>query len=249
MSSVIKLQDDIGGSIQGAPVGFGKKKTGKFVSYASLLKPMGDVMLSPMEELEKKKEEVLLFSEEVLTQARDEALKIKEDAYKEGLENGRQEGEAAGRKQFEEAIARVDNLLKEMQGQRAELNKKYEEDILPFVKVMVERLVNHEVSVNPLVIQSCLRKALEFVVENSVVKVHLHADDFNRVKEAGLEDPTLLEGKSRVQLIEDPVIAQGGCYLESDFGDVDATVDGFKESLFEAVDKAFLAALAEASPS
>jgi flagellar assembly protein FliH len=110
---------------------------------------------------------------------------------------------------------------------------------------MVDRLVNHEVSVNPRVIQACFREAMEFVVENSVVQVHLHSEDFHRIKEASLENPTMIAGKSRVELVDDPNISQGGCLLKTDFGEIDATLESCREKLYEAFDRAFLAALAE----
>ncbi|HSR37135.1 MAG TPA: FliH/SctL family protein, partial [Desulfurivibrionaceae bacterium] len=107
-----------------------------------------------------------------------------------------------------------------------------------------DRLVHHEISVNPLVIQACLQQAMTFVVENSLVKVHLHSDDLHRIKEISLENPALFEGKNRVQLVEDPAIGQGGCLLKTSFGEIDATIEGGKAKLYEAVEQAFLAALA-----
>lgn len=109
---------------------------------------------------------------------------------------------------------------------------------------MVDRLVYHEVSVNPLVIQACLKKAMEFVVENSTVQIHLHGDDFGRLKKASLENSRLIEGKNRIQLVEDPNIAVGGCFLKTDFGEIDATLENCKARLYGAVEQAFLAAMA-----
>jgi flagellar assembly protein FliH len=86
---------------------------------------------------------------------------------------------------------------------------------------------------------------MEFVVENSDVQVHLHTEDFNRIKEASMENPALLSGKGRVQLVDDPNISQGGCLLKTNFGEIDSTLEKCREKLYEAVDRAFLAALAE----
>ncbi|MDA8166101.1 MAG: FliH/SctL family protein, partial [Desulfobacteraceae bacterium] len=86
---------------------------------------------------------------------------------------------------------------------------------------------------------TCLREALQYVAENSRIKVHLHADDFERLREASLEDPSLLEGKNRLQLVEDPAVAAGGCFLETDFGEVDATLDRCREKLYAELDRIF----------
>ena len=110
---------------------------------------------------------------------------------------------------------------------------------------MVDRLVHQEVSTNSRVIQACLKRALSFVVEKSVAKVHLHPDDFIRIREASLANPTLLEGKNRIELIEDATISEGGCFLETDFGDIDATLEYGREKLFDAVEKVFRTSLTE----
>lgn len=250
MSKIIKWAQ--GGDYNIYSSGSSEALTGKtkkdFVSYLTLLQPLNtDILLSsgPLEELTAERERVKQEAEEIRKHAESEAAKIREDAYREAFEKGEKDGESAGREKYDEAIQRVEGLLREIQDQREGLNKEYEKDLLPLIKSMVDRLVNHEVSINPLVIQACLRKAMGFVVENSAVKVHLHPDDFNRIKEAGLEDPALLEGKSRVQLIEDPNITMGGCFLESDFGEIDASLDSYRERLYAAIDKEFLAALAE----
>lgn len=217
-----------------------------FVSYLTLLQPLNTdtIPSDPLEEIRVERERLEQDAEKIRKQAESEAEKIRQDAYREGFEKGEKDGDSAGRKKYDEAIQRVEGLLREIQNQREEVYKAYEKDLLPLIKSMVDRLVDHEVSINPLVIQACLRKAMGFVVENSAVKVHLHPEDFNRIKEAGLEDPALLEGKSRVQLIEDPDISMGGCFLESDFGEIDASMDSYRERLYAAIDKEFLAALA-----
>lgn len=184
-------------------------------------------------------------AEEIINNAKEAAVQIEQDAYQKGYAQGEKDGLAQGEKKFGEAIRNTEELLKKLQDQIAGLHKKHGQDLLVLIKAMVGRLVNHEVSVNPGVIQACLRKTMEFVVENSVVRIHLHSDDFNRLKEAGLENLALLDGKSKVQLVEDPNISMGGCLASSDFGEVDSTLENCREKLYEAVDRAFLASLAD----
>jgi flagellar assembly protein FliH len=74
--------------------------------------------------------------------------------------------------------------------------------------------------------------------------VHLHSDDFQHIKEITLEDPSLLQGARRFELIDDPAVNRGGCLLQTDFGEIDATLDTCRERLFALVDQAFQDALA-----
>lgn len=184
-------------------------------------------------------------AEKIRAEAREQAEAIKKEAFEKGFNEGKEQGQAAGHQEYGAMIDEFGHILQELHDQRRTVFHKYEEELLPLIKTMVDRLVNHEVSVNPRVIQACFRESMEFVVENSVVQVHLHSEDFHRIKEASLENPAMLAGKSRVQLVDDPNISQGGCLLKTDFGEIDGTLESCREKLYEAFDRAFLAALAE----
>ena len=86
---------------------------------------------------------------------------------------------------------------------------------------------------------------MEYVVENTTVKVSLNPEDFNRFKEVGLDSQSLLEGRNRIQLVEDPGISEGGCLLTTGFGEVDVTLEHRRTLLYDAIEQAFMAALAE----
>jgi flagellar assembly protein FliH len=180
----------------------------------------------------------------IIRQAGEQADKLKDEAYAEGLAKGEAEGKAAGLAQYEKQQEELAALFTALNGEREAVLKQHEEGMLSLITTMVDRLVYHEVSVNPLVIQACLKKAMEFVVENSTVQIHLHGDDFARLKKASLEDSRLIEGKNRIQLVEDPNIAVGGCFLKTDFGEIDATLENSKTRLYAAVEQAFHAAMA-----
>jgi flagellar assembly protein FliH len=217
-----------------------------FVSFESLVPGgrAGDDDADPLERLKNEQETVRRETEAMLARARAEKKAIEEDAYRQGLARGEEEGRRAAEKKFADRMAEAARLIGSLEQERARVNRRYEEDMLALIKTMVERLVGHEVSVNPLVIVSCLRRAMEYVVEDSVVKVHLQADDFQHIRERSLEDPTLLQGARRIELIEDPALSRGGCLLQTDFGEIDATLENCRERLFAIVERAFFEALA-----
>jgi len=204
-----------------------------------------EVSEDQVELLQEQEEELKKRGEEIIRTATEEATRIEEEAYQKGFAQGEEAGQAAGVKKFDDAVQRMEALFAALESQLKERNERYEEELLLLVKTMVDRLVQHEVSTNPRIIQACLKQALSFVIEKSVVKVHLHPDDFGRVREASLGNSSLLEGKKRIELLEDGSVSEGGCFLETDFGDVDATLEHGRERLYEAVDQAFRASFAE----
>ncbi len=239
MSKIIKLQQDR--VVQTAP----SLETDDFLSFEDFwqVKP-GSAEAKRLAKHRSPREIAMEEAVEIVRQAGDQAEKLKQEAYAEGKAAGEAEGKAAGLAQYEQRLQEFDALLAALDGEREAFLRQHQESMLALITTMVDRLVYHEVSVNPLAIQACLKKAMEFVVENSTVQIHLHGDDFARLKKASLEDSRLIEGKNRIQLVEDPNIAEGGCFLKTDFGEIDATLETCKARLYAAVEQAFLAAMA-----
>ena len=241
MSKVIKLQQDRAVPTQAGP----RLETEEFLSFEDFwqAKP-GSAEAKRLARHRSPQEVAMEEAAEMIRRAGAQAEKLKEEAYAEGLAKGEAAGKAAGLAQYEQRLQELAALLGALDGEREALLKQHEESILALITTMVDRLVYHEVSVNPLVIQACLKKAMEFVVENSTVAIHLHGDDCARLKKASLENSRLIEGKNRIQLVEDPNIAVGGCFLKTDFGEIDATLENSKARLYAAVEQAFFAAMA-----
>ena len=239
MSKVLKLQQNR--EVQAAP----SMDTEEFLSFEDFwqIKP-GGAEAKGLEKRKSPREIAMEEAAEILRQAGDQAETLRQEAYAEGFAKGEAEGKAAGLARYEQQREELAALLGALEGEREAVLRQHEESMLALITAMVDRLVYHEISVNPLVIQACLKKAMEFVVENSTVQIHLHGDDFARLKQASLEDSRLIEGKNRIQLVEDPNIAVGGCFLKTDFGEIDATLENSKTRLYAAVEQAFFAAMA-----
>ena len=239
MSKVLKLQQNR--KVQTAP----SMDTEEFLSFEDFwqVKP-GSAEAKRLEKHKSPREIAMEEAAEILRQAGDQAETLRQEAYAEGFAKGEAEGKAAGLAQYEQQREELAALLRALEGEREAVLRQHEESMLALITAMVDRLVSHEISVNPLVIQACLKNAMEFVVENSTVQIHLHGDDFARLKKASLEDSRLIEGKNRIQLVEDPNIAVGGCFLKTDFGEIDATLENSKTRLYGAVEQAFFAAMA-----
>ncbi|MFH7320332.1 FliH/SctL family protein [Desulfurivibrio sp. D14AmB] len=184
-------------------------------------------------------------AEKIVETAKAEAARLQEEAQRRGRAEGERQGRAEAEKEYAQRLGGLGKILKNLEGQRGAIIRRYREELLLLATTMTDRLVHHEISVNPAVIESCFRGAMEYVIENSLVKVHLNPDDFHHLKEAGLTDPALFGGKNRVQLVEDPAVAAGGCLLKSSFGEIDATLESCRDKLYQAVDLAFQAALAQ----
>ena len=244
MSRIIKMQKDRAAASRGnTDSGEGSD----FKSFDGMWRRTDDnsstAILDPQKFIKTEIEKARHEAQNLINEARKEAEGIKERAYQKSYAKGEEEGRKSGHAEYQSRIQAVERVLADFQGKSTSLGNNIQDDMFELVKAMVDRLVQHEVKTNPEVIRAALSKSMEFVVENSRVRISLHPDDFNTIKEAASEIPALLEGKNRIQLIEDPSIVMGGCLVSTDFGEVDATIDTMRENLFTAVEQAFRNAL------
>ncbi|MFP3984096.1 MAG: FliH/SctL family protein [Desulfurivibrionaceae bacterium] len=185
-------------------------------------------------------------TEEILRQAREERDRmlaeqeeLKQKAYEEGFASGREEGRRKGREEYSEKISLTADLINELAEARENLVGKYEAEILELIKVMVERLVQQEISQDKGALRNILKSALEYIVESSTVTVKLNRADIERLSADGEESGILAgEGRRSVELVEDEAISAGGCLIVTGSGEVDATLENRRDLLFASVDKA-----------
>jgi len=199
---------------------------------------LDNTILTPQDEIARQKEQAKAECEVMLRKAKEEKARIEKEAYDRGFAQGEQAGTAAGKKKFETVTQQFEELVRRMASHREQLHLRYERDLVALVKMICDRLLHHELATNPRVIEACLREALQFVADNAVVRVYLSPDDFNRLRETALDLGELFGGRKRIDLLEDATIAPGGCRLETDFGEVDATLESRREQLFARLDVA-----------
>lgn len=200
---------------------------------------------TPLEVAQAELERVQAETAAMVAAAKGEVEQIKQEAYDLGFAKGQEEGKLAGQASFDGQVATLAKQIVEFATEQERVLKENEAELLSLIRAMVDKLVNHEVSVNHKVIEACLAKAMGYVVGQSKVVVHLNPEDFLTIKDVVMENPLFLEGAGRVELMEDLAVNQGGCVLKTAFGEIDATLESCREKLDHAVEQAFLAALSE----
>lgn len=206
-----------------------------------------DTDAAMLEKIKDQYEIVLRKSKEIVNKAQADAARIEQEAYQKGFEQGLKDGEDVGRQKNDEVVLQFSQLFQEVQRKAIHVDQVYQRNILELVKVMADRLVDHEIQINPGVIRFCLEKALDFVVKNSRVVIRLNPADYRNITESGQDVPGVNVGDSRLQLVQDATISAGGCLLSTDYGEVDATREGRSEILYEVVERAFTEALSDTS--
>lgn len=151
-----------------------------------------------------------------------------EQGRKEGQEFGRREGIEQGREQLQARIELLDGMLKTLDKPFDELDQQVEDEVVTLVINMVRQLIRREVKLDPGQIVGVVREALGVLpISSRNIRVVLHPEDAVLVREAY----TLGERDQQWQIVEDPVIQRGGCRINTDTSQIDATLDSRLSSL------------------
>ncbi len=160
----------------------------------------------------------------------DQLEQLQKEAYEEGFEFGKKEGyeaglkEAlqAGREQIEELVGSLEQLMSTLSEPLNELDEQVERELIELVISMVRQLVRREIKMEPSHIIGIVRESLSILpVSSRNVRVHLHPEDAKLVRQVY----DMSDKEQSWKIVEDPVLARGGCRVVTETSQIDATLE------------------------
>ncbi|HGX93244.1 MAG TPA: flagellar assembly protein FliH [Candidatus Tenderia sp.] len=152
----------------------------------------------------------------------EEALnRIKQQAYDEGLALGKQEGLNASREVVSQNIALLQQLCTALDQPLAQLDERVEQELLQLTVAIAKQIVRRELKTDPGQVVAVMREALGQLPSGALyTRIFLHPEDAEFVKSA-----LSLEGNQSMEIKEDPTLARGGCKVETDTSQIDASME------------------------
>lgn len=147
---------------------------------------------------------------------------LQAEAYREAFEQGLEEGRAAGREEVRQQVERIAGLFYDLARPFEQLDAEVERELLTLAMALARQIVRRELKAEPTQIIGIIREAIAALpVAAREVRVHLHPEDAALVREL-LAEP----GAERAwSVVEDPVVARGGCRVASENSTIDAQVE------------------------
>lgn len=147
---------------------------------------------------------------------------IQEQARREGFEQGQKEGREAGAQEFVERIQQLELLIAALDKPFETLDESVEQQLAQLAMIVARQLVRRELKTGPEQVIGVVRDALAALpVSARKVRLSLHPEDAALVREA----LSLQQGEASIQVVEDPVLARGGCRVLTESSQIDATVE------------------------
>ncbi|MDR2795117.1 MAG: flagellar assembly protein FliH [Spirochaetaceae bacterium] len=145
-------------------------------------------------------------------------------ASAQGFEQGRREGYEAGMTEVKRLIARAQLIMERIQDKRLEVIEQAEQEIIDLALLVARKVVKVISESQRQVVVENIKAALGKVKASGKVNVRVNLADLETATEHLDEFIKLMESSGSVHILEDTSVDAGGCYIETDFGEVDARI-------------------------
>jgi len=147
---------------------------------------------------------------------------LQAEAYKEAFEQGLAEGRDAGRAEVRAQVDKLAAMFYDLAKPFEELDAEVERELLTLAMALARQIVRRELKADPTQIIGIIREAIAALpVAAREVRVHLHPEDAAVVR----ENLAPTESERAWHIVEDPVMARGGCQVTTTTSRVDVRLE------------------------
>ena len=210
----------------------------RFPSYLEGLSPTEDTpsnLTQEMENIKKEEEQSHREAQGILAEAKAEAQKIKMKAYQEGW----QEGESKAGEELKKKVSFLQSALEKgacnLEKIQKDVLEKKEEEILHFCLAIAKKIIHTEIRQNPQIILANIREGLKAFGQCKILSIKLHPSDLEILKTLNDKSKQLSFKINEVPLETDLTLEQGGCFIRTDLGYIDATIENQIQELSKEV--------------
>ncbi len=164
---------------------------------------------------------------------------IEQEAYEKGFAQGEKDGLELGETKGRKLVEKLDNLLGGIGDLKGELVKRYEKEIIEIVFAIAKKVIHTQLHFEEKAVRGPILSVLELTVGKSEINLKLNPEDLDYVESLRPELFSKFQSLKTIMITSDPAIKRGGCKLESDTGDIDATIETQLEMIYKYLQEAY----------
>ncbi len=149
-----------------------------------------------------------------------------ENEYTKGYNEGYQAGTEESERNYEQILLEKNeefyNILTEMEERFAEYEESFAKIVIEVSSKMASKILHREIS-NKSIIQETLSEALTQVITSNKILVKINPEDM-KILEANENGIGAHQGFAKIRFEPDPSIERGGCFVETELGNIDAQI-------------------------
>ena len=182
-----------------------------------------------------KSEEARKEADAIIRQAKARAEALEMEAYNQGMAKGQEEGRKIVTKKIEPLFDTLRNAITEIAQMRLSLVENHQKELMEMVFLIAEKIIHRSIQASPDILLDMVRAASMHLMETDEIHLRLHPSDFEYIREIEVALSGKLSGKKGFHIVEDNTIERGGVIIETEFGEIDATIRSQIEHMKEAV--------------
>jgi flagellar assembly protein FliH len=169
-------------------------------------------------------DEKLKQAEQAIEDAKVKGIEIEKQAHEKGLQEGNAKGQEEVISQAKIVIEGIENVLKEITAYKDDFPKIYEKEVIGLIKEIAKKVVHVEARIDERVILKNIYKAFDILSDRVEVKLNINPDDLDFVNENRPEFFSNVKGLQSISIEADSDVERGGCFIETEYGNVDARI-------------------------
>ncbi len=163
-------------------------------------------------------------AEKMLADARAQVAQIEEEARGKGEAAGREEGFEEGKKEAQRLVERLHKIIDKAIEKREEMIDEAETQMIDLV-LLISRKVIKVISENQKnVVVNNIVQALRKLKSRGDVAIRVNLADLDLATDHTRDFMKMVENVKSITVLEDTSVDQGGCIIETDFGQIDARI-------------------------
>ncbi|MCI5473009.1 MAG: flagellar assembly protein FliH [Spirochaetia bacterium] len=174
-------------------------------------------------------------AEKIISEAKAQEEFIKSQAEKTGYDAGYKDGFSSGEDEQNLLIGRIHKIIESIMKRREEILKETESQIVELILLMTRKVVKVISENQKQVLANNILSALNKVRSKGEVILRVNLDDVKIAAQNLSEFTKRVENVSKITVVEDSTVEKGGCIVETDFGEIDATIHSQLHELEEKI--------------
>ncbi|SFB84930.1 Flagellar assembly protein FliH [Brevinema andersonii] len=190
-----------------------------------------NIIQQSKEDAEKIMQQAQKEASEILEEAQKTITKLKTEAHQEAFTEGKELGFQSGKEEIQLLVERLHSVVAETVRERERILMHSETQVINLVLTMVGKIVKKLTADYKEIVINNIKAALELLKGAMTIFIHVSPRDYNFAVSHKQELINMIEAQAEIKFIEDPTIEPGGVYIETDTGDIDATINSQLEEL------------------
>lgn len=158
---------------------------------------------------------------------------LERQAYEKGFTAGEKAGLELGKQKAEVLFNSLSSILNELSAFKETLFKACEKEMLELSLAVAKKVIHRETEISRDVVLESVKAALNVAVASGEILIKVNPKDLETVFNHKSDLARFGEGVKGVTIEGDESIGKGGCIIETNYGEVDATTTGLLEEIEE----------------